>query len=185
MRYMKTVGESLPNFSTVFAWCLMVTKDISKSLSVPLLWRLIQWYMAAFRTRAYKQKQYRKGCAQAEYASSDTIWCRSWQQWFYTGLFCEGEGNHRETNWTIEERRTIRWRYNRSSVLNSAFASEYGDLIADSRIDAVDLRAFAHQHWHWDWRYPYNQQSNGICFWGWIPDERIWFGQVYWNLMGI
>ena len=46
---------------------------ISESLSVPLLWRLIQWYMATFRTRAYKQKQYRKGCAQAEYASSDTI----------------------------------------------------------------------------------------------------------------
>ena len=48
-------------------------EDISESLSVPLLWRLIQWYMAAFWTRAYKQKQYRKGCAQAEYASSDTI----------------------------------------------------------------------------------------------------------------
>lgn len=47
--------------------------DISESLSVPLLWRLIQWYMAAFRTRAYQQKQYRKGCAQTKYASSYTI----------------------------------------------------------------------------------------------------------------
>lgn len=143
MRYTKTVGESLPNFSTVFAWCLMVTKDISESLSVPLLWRLIQWYMAAFRTRAYQQKQYRKGCAQAKYASSDTIWCRSGQQCFHTGLFCAGESNYRETNWTSEERRTIRRRYHRSSVLNSAFASEYGDLIADSRIDAW---IYGHSH---------------------------------------
>ena len=30
------------------------TEDLSESLSVPLLWRLIQWHLAAFRTRAYQ-----------------------------------------------------------------------------------------------------------------------------------
>ena len=33
--------------------------------------------------------------------------------------------------------------YHRGSVLNSAFASEYGDLIADSRIDAW---IYGHSH---------------------------------------
>lgn len=47
--------------------------DLSESLPVPLLWRLIRWHLATFRARAYQQVQYRKGCTSAEYAFPDTI----------------------------------------------------------------------------------------------------------------
>ena len=42
-------------------------------LSVPLLWRFIQWHLAAFRTCTYQQAQHRKGRSEAEDAFSHAV----------------------------------------------------------------------------------------------------------------